>query len=399
MRYRLATANDKIVSANKGCCSITKKGCNGCQKKQLSTFDWLADIPEAIRSTQLVEVQFKSTRKGYFINNNNIEIYKGDLVTVEANPGHDIGTVSLTGKLVERAIKKNRFTLQNNVLPKIYRIATENDISKWNEAKELEYETMIRSRKIASSLFLDMKIGDVEYQADGSKAIFYYIAENRVDFRQLIRILAETFDIRVEMKQIGARQEAGRIGGIGPCGRELCCSTWKNNFMTVNTSAARIQDLSLTPQKLTGMCGKLKCCLNYEVDTYLEVQRRMPSPEIQLETKERVYYHFKTEHFKKLITYSTSQGIPVGLVTIDSKRAFDIIYMNRKGEKPEALDYDKEKEKPKDILADISLTRFDNNKSTKHSNKRQQKNYKKADIIKNDNKASDNIPHKDIEIK
>lgn len=362
----------RLVTINKGCCGLCKSGCNGCNKKQLNTFDWLGDIPESIKSTQLVEVQFKNTRKSYFINSDNVEIHKGDIVTVEANPGHDVGVVSLTGKLVERAIKKNKFNPQNGVIPKIFRIANENDLKKWDEARSREHETMIRSRKIASSLLLDMKIGDVEYQADGLKAIFYYIADNRVDFRQLIKVLAETFHIRVEMKQIGARQEAGRIGGIGPCGQELCCSKWKNSFMSVNTSAARIQDLSLNPQKLTGMCGKLKCCLNHEVDTYLEMSKKTPSTEINLETKENIYYHFKTEFFKNTMIYSKSKETPTDLVSIDFARVFEIINMNKRGEKPDSLEYnsigEKPKEKPKDILAENSLTRFDN--GDKRNNKK-----------------------------
>lgn len=387
----------RLININKGCCSLSKSGCNGCNKKQLNTFDWLGDIPESVKSTQLVEVQFKNTRKSYFINSDNVEIHKGDIVTVEAHPGHDVGVVSLTGKLVERAIKKNRFNPQNGIIPKIFRIANETDIAKWEEAKSREHDTMIRSRKIASSLFLDMKIGDVEYQADGLKAIFYYIADNRVDFRQLIKVLAETFHIRVEMKQIGARQEAGRIGGIGPCGKELCCSKWKNNFMSVNTSAARIQDLSINPQKLTGMCGKLKCCLNHEVDTYLEITKKMPSTEISLETKDNTYYHFKTEYFKNIMTYSKNPETPVDLVSIDFRRVFEIINMNKRGEKPESLEYnnivEKPKDKPKDILAENSLTRFDegdkkNNKKGSSQNKNRRRQFspnRKKMAVKDEN--------------
>lgn len=222
---------------------------------------------------------------------------------------------------------------------------------------------MIQSRQIASSLGLDMKIGDVEYQGDGNKAIFYYIADGRVDFRQLIRVLADTFHIRIEMKQIGARQEAGRIGGIGPCGRELCCSGWMSNFVSVNTNAARIQDLSLNPQKLTGMCGKLKCCMNYEVNAYVEAQRTLPSRDLVLETKKGKYFHFKTDNFGRMITYSASPNYPQDLITIPAKRAFDVIRMNEQGELPDTLDLNDDrkraKEMPKDILSDNSLTRFD----------------------------------------
>lgn len=363
----------EYIGLNKSCCGNKKSCCNSCSNRQLSTFDWLSDISDHSSENDLVEVQFKNTRKSYFRNTEKLELYQGSLVTVEANPGHDIGVVTLTGKLVELAIKKHRYTPPMGIVPRIYRIATENDIDKWNEAKAREDETMILSRQIAKNLNLDMKIGDVEYQADGMKAIFYYIADNRVDFRQLIKVLAETFSIRVEMKQIGARQEAGRIGGIGPCGRELCCSSWKTNFVSVNTSAARLQDLSLNPQKLTGMCGKLKCCLNYEVDTYLEAHKTLPSREIQLETKENTYYHFKTDYFKRLISYSLSPDNPNSVVQIDAKRAFEIIKMNKNGIKPDTLEYDTEGEKPKsksiDILDKNSITRFDNKRKSKFNNR------------------------------
>ena len=244
------------------------RGC-GRQDRQLNTYDWLADVPGNAKSTDLVEVQFKNTRKGYYHNVNNLDLKKGDIVAVEASPGHDIGVVTLTGKLVELQIRKANIKSADDI-KRIYRIAKPVDMEKYREAKSREHDTMIRSRQIAKSLNLDMKIGDVEYQGDGNKAIFYYIADERVDFRQLIKVLAETFHVRIEMKQIGARQEAGRIGGTGPCGRELCCATWMKSFVSVSTGAARYQDISLNPQKLAGMCAKLKCCLNYEVDNYME---------------------------------------------------------------------------------------------------------------------------------
>ena len=237
------------------------------------------------------------------------------------------------------------------------------DLEKYEEAKAKENDTMIRSRKIAESLRLSMKIGDVEYQGDGNKAIFYYIADERVDFRQLIKVLAETFKVRIEMKQIGARQEAGRIGGIGPCGRPLCCASWMTNFVSVATSAARYQDISLNPQKLAGQCAKLKCCLNFEADTYVESIKRLPSKDIRLETADSTYFHFKTDIFKREITYSTDKSMAANLVTIDAARAFEIIAMNKAGEKPLSLkregdDKDNAK-KPLDILGDNDLTRFD----------------------------------------
>ena len=247
---------------------------------KLHCYDWLSDIPESHDDTEMVEVQFKNTRKGYYKNSVHLRLEKGDVVAVEGNPGHDIGVVSLTGRLVLLQMKKNGVKLDNPDLKRVYRKAKPNDLEKYKEAKAREHSTMLRARKIAEDLHLNMKIGDVEYQGDGNKAIFYYIADDRVDFRQLIKVLAEVFRVRIEMKQIGARQEAGRIGGIGPCGRQLCCSSWMSNFVSVATSAARFQDISLNPQKLAGQCAKLKCCLNFEVDAYVEGQKRLPSREI-----------------------------------------------------------------------------------------------------------------------
>ena len=244
---------------NTGSCCMSSKGCSKRQNTKLNTYDWLCDVPDAANATDYVEVQFKNTRKGYYLNSNKIPVEKGDMVAVEANPGHDIGMVTLTGKLVLLQMKKTNFRMGEGYEPKkLYRIARPTDIEKYEEAKAREHETMIRSRQIAADLGLDMKIGDVEYQGDGNKAIFYYIADERVDFRVLIKVLAEAFRVRIEMKQIGARQEAGRIGGIGPCGRELCCSSWMTSFISVATGAARYQDISLNPQKLAGQCAKLK---------------------------------------------------------------------------------------------------------------------------------------------
>lgn len=346
-------------------------GCKGCSKRQnnkLNTYDWLCDVPDAEGSTDFVEVQFKNTRKGYYLNSAKIPLEKGDIVAVEASPGHDIGTVSLTGKLVLLQMKKNN--VRTEAEPKrIYRKAKPTDIEKYEEAKAKEHATMIRSRQIAADLGLNMKIGDVEYQGDGNKAIFYYIADERVDFRQLIKVLAEAFRVRIEMKQIGARQEAGRIGGIGPCGRELCCSSWMTSFVSVATGAARYQDISMNPQKLAGQCAKLKCCINYEVDTYVEAQKRLPSREIVLETKDNNYYHFKTDIFKREITYSTDKSFAANLITIPASRAFDVINMNKKGMKPISLEADTKPQPPKrdaqDILGQESVTRFDSVKKKK----------------------------------
>ena len=302
---------------------MSEKGCSKRQNTKLNTYDWLCDVPDAANATDYVEVQFKNTRKGYYLNSNKIPVQKGDIVAVEANPGHDIGTVTLTGKLVLLQMKKTNFRMGEGYEPKkLYRLAKPTDLEKYEEAKAKEHETMIRSRQIAADLGLDMKIGDVEYQGDGNKAIFYYIADERVDFRVLIKVLAEAFRVRIEMKQIGARQEAGRIGGIGPCGRELCCSSWMTSFVSVATGAARYQDISLNPQKLAGQCAKLKCCINYEVDTYVEAHKRLPSREIALETLDNTYYHFKTDIFKREITYSTDKVLAANLVTISAGRAF-----------------------------------------------------------------------------
>ena len=354
--------------------NLSIKGC-GKQDKQLNTYDWLADIPGNEEEVDLVEVQFKNTRKGYYKNSNKLKIEKGDIVAVEANPGHDIGVVTLTGRLVPLQMKKAN--LKPDVeIKRIYRKVKPVDMEKYEEAKAKEHDTMIRSRQIALNLNLAMKIGDVEYQGDGNKAIFYYIADERVDFRQLIKVLAEAFRVRIEMKQIGARQEAGRIGGIGPCGRELCCATWMTNFISVSTSAARFQDISLNPQKLAGQCAKLKCCLNYEVDAYVESQKRLPSKEITLETIDGTFYFFKADILKGSITYSSDKSFLANAVTISARRAFEIINMNKRGEKPEMLKENgqsSENNKPVDLVEQESLTRFDKRKNSNNNNNRKKK--------------------------
>ncbi len=363
--------NRKYMIYN-GCArGLCIKGC-GRQDRQLNTYDWLADVPGNAQSTDLVEVQFKNTRKGYYHNVNNIDLKKGDIVAVEANPGHDIGVVTLTGRLVELQIRKANLKSADDI-KRIYRIAKPVDMDKYYEAKSREHGTMIQSRQIAKELGLQMKIGDVEYQGDGNKAIFYYIADERVDFRQLIKVLAETFHVRIEMKQIGARQEAGRIGGTGPCGRELCCATWMKNFVSVNTGAARYQDISLNPQKLAGMCAKLKCCLNYEVDNYIEASRRLPSKEVVLQTQDSDYYLFKSDILAGMVTYSTDKKMPANIETITAQRALEVIEMNKHGEKPLSLQEDgtvKQTEKPIDLLENESLTRFDKSKKKKKNKSR-----------------------------
>lgn len=362
-----------------GCC----KG-GGEPRCKLHSYNWLADIPGGYADSEWVEVTFKNTRKGYYKNSNNIPLEIGDIVAVEATPGHDIGTVTLTGILVEMRMKRARLNERNErrtrrektemeEVRRVFRKARPADIERYEEARALENDTMIRARRIAADLGLNMKIGDVEYQGDGNKAIFYYISDERVDFRQLIKVLAETFKVRIEMKQIGARQEAGRIGGIGPCGRPLCCSLWMTNFVSVATSAARHQDLSLNPQKLAGQCAKLKCCLNFEVDSYVESSRGLPERNIRLETVDGTFYHFKTDVLKREITYSSDKNIAANLVTLSAARAHEIIAMNQRGEKPESLiDASKAKAPEKaafgDILGDDDLTRFDKKKKKRRKN-------------------------------
>lgn len=339
----------------------------GRQDRQLNTYDWLADVPGNIDTTDLVEVQFKHTRKGYYHNVNKLELKKGDVVAVEANPGHDIGVVTLTGRLVKLQVQKAHLKSADDI-KRIYRIARPVDMDKFKEAKNREHATMIESRQIAKNLGLKMKIGDVEYQGDCNKAIFYYIADERVDFRQLIKDLAATFHVRIEMKQIGARQEAGRIGGTGPCGRELCCATWMKNFVSVGTSAARFQDISLNPQKLAGMCAKLKCCLNYEVDDYVEASRKLPSKDIVLITQDAEYHLFKTDILAGLVTYSTDKNLAANLETITAERAKQIIEMNRKGEKPLSLVEGEQKQNDKrslDLATQENINRFDKSKKKK----------------------------------
>lgn len=340
-------------------------GC-GCSDHQLNVFDYMSDVPGNGEISDLIEVQFKNTRKGYYRNDNRLDLTKGDIVAVEASPGHDIGVVTLTGSLVPLQMKKVQCKAALDI-KRVYRKARPGDLEKWEEARRRENETMIQSRQIAKELQLNMKIGDVEYQGDGNKAIFYYIADARVDFRQLIKVLAETFHVRIEMRQIGARQEAGRIGGIGPCGRELCCSAWNKNFQTVSTGAARVQDLSPNPQKLAGQCGKLKCCLNYELDTYNEAHKTLPSRHTTLETADGTYYHFKTDTLSRRVTFSTDKRMAANLVTITAERAFEIIDMNERGERPDVLDNEavQQPRKTIDLAEQDDLTRFDKSRKKK----------------------------------
>jgi cell fate regulator YaaT (PSP1 superfamily) len=308
----------------------------GCNK--LDVYNWLEDIPDSFHNTDLVEIRFKNTRKAIYKNVNNLKLKKGDVVAVEATPGHDIGVVSLTGALVLTRFKVNKIDIDSIEFKKIYRKAKQADIDKWKKAISLENQTMLRARKIAEELKLEMKIGDVEYQGDQTKAIFYYIADDRVDFRELIKVLANEFKIRIEMRQIGARQEAGRMGGIGTCGRELCCSSYISNFSSVTTNAARYQGMSLNPQKLAGQCSKLKCCLNYELSSYLDAQQDFPDTSIPLETENGMAYHQKTDVFNRLMWYSYDKesASDAACLTIDTVK--EIIKLNRKGEKVKKLE-------------------------------------------------------------
>ena len=373
-----------ISGGGRGLCS---KGWHTNHYTQLNVCDYMADIPNNTEVTDLVEVQFKNTRKGYYHNSNELELKKGDIVAVEGNPGHDIGIVTLTGTLAALQAKKANLKSEEEI-KRVYRLAKEGDMEKYEQAKAREHQTMIESRQIAKDLGLEMKIGDVEYQGDGNKAIFYYIADGRVDFRQLIKVLAEVFHVRIEMKQIGARQEAGRIGGFGPCGRELCCSTWMKNFTSVGTAAARFQNLSLNPQKLAGQCAKLKCCMNYEVDQYMEAGRKLPHRDIVLTTQEGEWFFFKADILAGLVSYSTDKHFAANITTITAERAMEVIAQNKRGENPVALaeDANKEKARPVDLATQEDLSRFDAQLASKK--KKKKKKNKRNDEQKNS--AKDN---------
>jgi cell fate regulator YaaT (PSP1 superfamily) len=355
-----------------------KPGCN-----KLDSFNWLKDLPESVNDNGIIEVRFKNTRKGFFSNVNNLRLEIGDVVAVEASPGHDIGRVSMIGRLVREQLKELKVVPSLDDLKKVYRKAKAVDIQKWEEAKKFEIPTMLRSRKISEELKLNMKIGDVEYQGDKTKAIFYYIADERVDFRQLIKVLAEEFKVRIEMRQIGARQEAGRIGGIGSCGRELCCCTFITNFVSVTTTHAKYQELSLNPQKLAGQCSKLKCCLHYEVDCYVDAQRCFPQKETPLETSESTAYFQKMEVHKGIFWYTTDPHSSANLVPVPVKRVREIQAMNRKGIKPERLleigQFLESTPASVDLLENNTLTRFDPAHSDKpnrrHSHKKKNRRF------------------------
>ncbi|MCQ2311890.1 MAG: hypothetical protein MJZ84_00360 [Paludibacteraceae bacterium] len=358
------------LTLNNEATKLSMSSCRRNSAHMLPVTDWLSDLPETKKATDLVEITFKNTRKGYYRNSNNLPLEKGSVVVVGGNPGYDIGEVSLVGQLVLLQVKKNHIDFDRYEVRDIYRFATEEDLAKAAMAHAKEHETMIKARQLAKSLGLEMKIGDVEYQGDGGKAIFYYIADGRVDFRQLIKVYAETFRIRIEMKQIGARQEAGRIGGTGPCGRELCCSTWMTNFTSVGTGAARLQNIAPNPQKLAGQCAKLKCCLNYEVPIYEDAVAKLPDRRTPLETKDGVYYFFASDPLRGEVTYSTDHRVPANLQTITAVRANEIVEMNKRGEKPvslegKAITVEAREVGYMNVVGQDDLTRFDRKKGRK----------------------------------
>ncbi|MBR6631129.1 MAG: hypothetical protein IKK89_04190 [Alistipes sp.] len=360
----------------RGCCfcdcgdELEARASEGCYK--LHETNWLEEYPDNI-PTDIFEVRFKNTRRSYYQNVNGLELKRGDIVAVEASPGHDIGIISLTGDMVAKQMRRTGFNPHNGEFKKIYRKARPYDIEKWQEAIALEHETMIASRQIAADMGLNMKIGDVEYQGDKIKAIFYYIADERVDFRELIKVFAERFHIRIEMKQIGARQEAGRIGGIGACGRELCCASWMSSFSSVTTNAARMQEISLNPQKLAGQCSKLKCCLMYEYDAYADARRTIPRLREPLQTLEGEWYLVKIDPLAQTMSFSTSKNTMANLTTLPVSRVKELIALNRAGQKADTLvgeGGEAEVEEPTYRHEEDSITRFDTKTKRNKRNKR-----------------------------
>lgn len=368
-----------------GGCGSTPAGCrgngncgtSGCNK--LEVFDWLAGMQNYnADAPQFVEVRFKNTRKEYFKNTDRVTFSVGDTVAVEALTGTDVGVVSLTGELVSLQMRKYNIKPDSRDVRKVYRKATEEDIEKWQNAQSQERETLVKTRKIIRELKLEMKLSDVEYQADNSRATFYYTAEERVDFRQLIKVLADQFRVRVEMRQIGARQEAGLVGGIGSCGRELCCSTWLTDFRSVSTSAARYQQLSINPIKLAGQCGKLKCCLNYELDAYMEAIEEFPNPKTKLKTKKGVAFHQKSDIFKGMMWYSYASS-PNEFIPLKIDRVKEVIALNDKGKEVEDLkgfSYIEDtiiEPSFENVVGQDDLTRFDRKKGDHRKKKRKKK--------------------------
>lgn len=377
---------NKTVCLSRGCyidgtegnsiCCEAKSTCN-----KLDVTNWLEDVPASAIVPDIAEIRFKNSRKLFYKNVNGLLLRKGDIVAVEASPGHDIGVVSLVGDLVYNQMQKYNVLPDSTEIKKIYRKAKPNDLEKWRESISLENNTMIRSRQIARSLNLNMKIGDVEYQGDRTKAIFYYIADERVDFRELIKVLADEFRVRIEMKQIGARQEAGRIGGIGACGRELCCATWISSFVSVTTNSARVQEISLNPQKLAGQCSKLKCCLNYELDVYLDARKGFPKNYDELLTVEGSLFVQKTDIFRRILWYSRVKDSLIDMIPLSVETVVDIINHNKQGKNAEfpveivTSKINEERIDFTNVVGQESLTRFDNKKSNS-KNAKHRKNHR-----------------------
>lgn len=390
---------NNILYASRGC-DVQKdeqgelRACSvkSCQK--LDVYNWLQNVP-ADADYDIYEVKFKNTRKGYFKNVNNLNLKVGDIIAVESSPGHDTGIISLDGPLVALQIKRHNIDSSRYEFRRIYRKAKSADIEKWQEAVSLEHTTMIKTRQIVSRMGLNMKIGDVEYQGDRTKAIFYYIADERVDFRELIKVLADEFKIRIEMKQIGARQEAGLIGGIGPCGRELCCAQWMCNFVSVTTGAARYQDISLSPQKLAGQCSKLKCCLNFELDTYIDAHKHMPRIHVPLDTVNGPLYHIKTDVLKKIMWFGYDKDFPGNLIAVPVSRVRELLQLNKKNvkiENVEGISENVDKPAPdfKSAVGEDSITRFDEKKKKKKGRGNQRKNFKKTEENGGENPPTNN---------
>jgi cell fate regulator YaaT (PSP1 superfamily) len=378
-----------------GCKNNGSCGAGGCNK--LNVFDWLAnmELPGGQTTFDCVEIRFKNSRKEFFRNVNNLQLNVGDVVAVEASPGHDMGVVSISGELVRLQMRKRNVNPSSEEIKKIYRKAKQTDIEKWQEAQGLEQATMYRARTIAVKLNLQMKISDVEYQGDRTKAIFYYTADDRVDFRELIKVLAEEFKVRIEMRQIGARQEASRLGAIGSCGRELCCSTWLTDFRSVATSAARYQQLSLNPLKLAGQCGKLKCCLNFELDSYMDALKDFPEVNnVKLETNRGRAFHQKTDIFRRTMFFSYTDE-PDNFIPLTVDRVKEVMEMNKNGVKPEDLSIKiitpkiiEKKPDYENVVGQDSLTRFDQKKKVKFKN-----NNKKRGDQPNKNAGGVNKPN------
>ena len=391
-------------------CSTTAGNAPGCKSQgtcstgncgKMPVFNWLSNmsLPAGQEPFDIFEVRFKNGRKEFFKNKNNLNVHMGDHVAVEASPGHDIGVISLKGELVRLQMRKKKVKVDGEQVKTLYRHASDADLEKWGIARNREKETMYRAREIASQLGLDMKIGDVEFQGDNIKAVFYYTSDGRVDFRELIKLMADEFKVRIEMRQIGVRQEAQRMGGIGSCGRELCCSTWLNDFRSVGTSAARYQQLSLNPQKLAGQCGKLKCCLNYELDMYVEAIKGFPESNVKLKTKKGDAFMQKMDIFKRKMWYSYHSE-PSHFIELNLDKVQEIVSQNKKGEQPDSLEIfvqafvEEPKHDYENVVGQDSITRFDTQKGKKSNKKGNQRPKRKTNPRSQNKLQSQEAPAK-----